>query len=60
MSLVVDGNVIFQEDLSVAVVEKTIERTNEELRRRWPMIQHIYLTPVPAKPRLASRSGTRK
>jgi cation diffusion facilitator family transporter len=60
MSLVVDGNVIFQDDLSVAVVEKTIEHTDEELRQRWPMIQHIYLTPVPAKPRLASRSGTRK
>ena len=60
MSLVVDGNVIFKSDLSVAVVEQTIVRTNEELRRRWPMIQHIYLTPVPAQPRLAPRSATRK
>jgi cation diffusion facilitator family transporter len=60
MSLVVDGNVIFQDDLSVSVVEQTIERTNDELRRRWPMIQYIYLTPVPAQPRLASRSATRK
>ena len=60
MSLVVDGNVIFQDDLSVAVVEQTIERTNEELRRRWPMIQHIYLTPVPAQPRLTPRSAARK
>ena len=60
MSLVVDGNVIFRDDLSVAVVEKTIERTNEELRRRWPMIQHIYLTPVPAQPRLVVRPTSRK
>jgi cation diffusion facilitator family transporter len=60
MSLVVDGNVIFQDVLSVSVVEKTIERTNEELRTRWPMIRYIYLTPVPAQPRLASRSITRK
>lgn len=60
MSLVVDGNVIFQDDLSVAVVEQTIERTNEELRKRWPMIQHIYLTPVPAQPRLTPRSAARK
>jgi hypothetical protein len=56
----VDGNVIFQDDLSVSVVEQTIERTNDELRRRWPMIQYIYLTPVPAQPRLTSRSATRK
>jgi cation diffusion facilitator family transporter len=60
MSLVVDGNVIFQDELSVSVVEKTIEHTNEELRRRWPMIQYIYLTPVPARPRLTAGSGTRK
>jgi cation diffusion facilitator family transporter len=60
MSLVVDGNVIFQDDLSISVVEKTIERTNKELRERWPMIQYIYLTPVPAQPRLVSRSATRK
>jgi cation diffusion facilitator family transporter len=60
MSLVVDGNVIFQSDLPVSAVEQSIERTNEELRRRWPMIQHIYLTPVPAQPRLSSRSAARK
>ncbi len=56
MNLVVDGNVIFQDDLSVAVVERTIIHTNEELRKRWPNIQHIYLTPVPARPRLVGRS----
>lgn len=60
MSLVVDGNVIFHDDLSVAAVEEIIKHTNEELRRRWPMIQYIYLTPVPAQPRLNSRSTTKK
>jgi cation diffusion facilitator family transporter len=57
-SLVVDGNVIFSDDLDVPVVEQTIMRTNEELRRRWPSIEYIYLTPVPAKsPRLARNHG---
>jgi cation diffusion facilitator family transporter len=61
MSVVVDGNVIFQDELSAAVVEQTIIHTNEELRRRWPMIQYIYLTPVPPQPsRVAWRSGTEK
>jgi cation diffusion facilitator family transporter len=59
MSFVVDGNVIFQDDLSASVVEQTIIHTNEELRRRWPMIQYIYLTPVPPQPsRVAWRSST--
>jgi cation diffusion facilitator family transporter len=61
MSVVVDGNVIFADDLSAAVVEQTIIHTNEELRKRWPMIQYIYLTPVPPQPsRVAWRSGTDK
>jgi cation diffusion facilitator family transporter len=60
MSVVVDGNVIFQEQLSALAIEQSIIHTNEELRKRWPMIQHIYLTPVPAKPRLTSRSTSRK
>jgi cation diffusion facilitator family transporter len=59
MNLVVDGNVLFQDNLSAAVVEQTIVHTNEEIRKRWPTIQHIYLTPVPAKPRLVSRSRPR-
>ncbi|MGA7834424.1 MAG: cation transporter [Acidimicrobiales bacterium] len=54
MNVVVDGNVVFDHTLSAAVVEETIIHTNEELRKRWPMIQHIYLTPVPAKARLIS------
>ncbi len=56
MSLIVDGNVIFSDDLAVSVVEQTIIDTNKELRRRWPMIQYIYLTPVPPGPmRLAAK-----
>jgi cation diffusion facilitator family transporter len=60
MSVVVDGNVIFRDDLPVSVVEQTIEQTNVELRKRWPMIRYIYLTPVPAQPRLSLPSATRK
>jgi divalent metal cation (Fe/Co/Zn/Cd) transporter len=61
MSVVVDGNVIFHDDLSAAVVEQTIIHVNEELRKRWPMIQYIYLTPVPPQPsRVAWRSGSDK
>jgi cation diffusion facilitator family transporter len=58
MSLVVDGDVIFSPDLDVPVVEQTIMRANEELRKRWPSIEFVYLTPVPAKrSRLRSRAG---
>jgi cation diffusion facilitator family transporter len=61
MSLVVDGNVIFSDDLAVSVVEQTIIHTNEELRRRWPMIKYIYLTPVPASPlRMAAIRSMKK
>lgn len=60
MSLVVDGNVIFRDDLSVAAVEAIIQHTNEELQTRWPMIQYIYLTPVPARPRLSARPPTKR
>jgi cation diffusion facilitator family transporter len=57
LSLVVDGNVIFADDLPMSVVEQTIIDTNKELRRRWPMITYIYLTPVPPvpSPRLTAR-----
>ena len=48
-SLVVDGDVIFSDDLGVPAVEQTIIRANEELRRRWPSIEYVYLTPVHAK-----------
>jgi cation diffusion facilitator family transporter len=61
MSVVVDGNVIFDDNLSAAVVEQTIIHINEELRKRWPMIRYIYLTPVPPQPsRVAWRSRTEK
>jgi cation diffusion facilitator family transporter len=50
LSLIVDGNVIFSDELPVSVVEQTIIQTNQELRRRWPMIKFIYLTPVPPPP----------
>jgi divalent metal cation (Fe/Co/Zn/Cd) transporter len=50
LSLIVDGNVIFSDELPISVVEQTIIQTNQELRRRWPMIKFIYLTPVPPPP----------
>lgn len=57
-SLVVDGDVIFSDDLDVPVVEQTIMRTNEELRSRWPTIEYVYLTPVHVKrSRLSTRAG---
>ncbi|HEV3188369.1 MAG TPA: cation transporter [Acidimicrobiales bacterium] len=54
-SMVVDGNVIFAHDLDMPEVEEIITRANGELRRRWPSIEYIYLTPVPPKrPRLTT------
>lgn len=59
MNVVVDGNVLFQDDLPVSAIEETIIHTNEELRKRWPIIQHIYLTPVPAQPRIGAPGKSR-
>lgn len=60
-SLVIDGNIIFADDLTVSVVENTIIEINKELRRRWPMITYIYLTPVPAVgARLTFRSSSKE
>jgi cation diffusion facilitator family transporter len=57
-SLIVDGDVIFADDLDVPAVEKTIMRCVAALRRRWPPIEYVYLTPVPeARPRGAPGSG---
>jgi cation diffusion facilitator family transporter len=57
-TLVVDGNVIFSRDFDVPLVEQTITRINEDLRKRWPTIEYVYLTPVPAKgSRLTARVG---
>jgi cation diffusion facilitator family transporter len=61
LSLVVDGDITFVHGLDVADVESAIANAASELRKRWPMIQYIYLTPVSAKrPRGAARSAVQK
>jgi divalent metal cation (Fe/Co/Zn/Cd) transporter len=51
-SLIVNGDVIFDDELDVPAVEATIRRSADELRKRWPSIDYVYLTPVP-RPRVA-------
>ena len=58
-SFIVDGDVIFDDDLDVPDVEQTIARCVAALRERWPMVDYVYLTPVPkARPRRAAKSGS--
>jgi len=49
LSLVVDGDVRFDESLGIPALERAIGQASDELRSRWPMIEFIYLTPVAAK-----------
>ena len=59
-SLIVDGDVIFADELSVPAVEQAILRSSAALRERWPSIEYVYLTPVSqARPRRAIRSSAR-
>lgn len=59
-SLIVDGDVIFADELNVPAVEQTIIRSTAALRERWPAIEYVYLTPVSqARPRRAVRSRAR-
>ena len=46
-SLIVDGDVVFADDLTVPGLEGAIERATAALRERWPSIDYVYLTPVP-------------
>jgi len=51
-SLIVDGDVTFSDDLDVPQVEQAIMGIAAALRERWPLIDYVYLTPVPtARPR---------
>jgi SAM-dependent methyltransferase len=52
-SVIVDGDVIFDDDLDVPGVERTIMHAVTELRERWPVVDYVYLTPV-------ARSRTRR
>jgi cation diffusion facilitator family transporter len=57
-SLVVDGDVIFADDLNVPALEHTILHCVHVLRERWPKIKYVYLTPVgKPRPTRAARSG---
>jgi hypothetical protein len=57
-SLVVDGDLIFADDLDLPTVEHTILHCIHVLRQRWPKIKYVYLTPVAkARPTRAARSG---
>ena len=58
-SLIVDGDVTLADDLDVPHVEQTIMRAAAALRERWPLIDYVYLTPVPKpRPRRAPSSSS--
>ncbi len=46
-SLIVNGDVVFDDDLDVPAVEDAIMRSAAALGDRWPAIDYVYLTPVP-------------
>jgi cation diffusion facilitator family transporter len=45
-TVVVDGDVIFEDELTAPDIEASIERAGNELRSSWPQIRYVYLTPV--------------
>ena len=45
-TLIVDGDVTFEDELSVPQVESLIDRAAAELRSHWPQVRYVYLTPV--------------
>jgi cation diffusion facilitator family transporter len=52
-SVIIDGDLIFDDGLDVPAVERTIVRAVVALRERWPTVDYVYLTPV-------ARSRTRR
>lgn len=48
-TLIVDGDVIFDDALDVPQVEKTIVNAATALRASWPSVTYVYLNPVAAK-----------
>jgi cation diffusion facilitator family transporter len=57
-SLIVDGDVIFSDELTVPDVEQAIIGAAAALRARWPSVDYVYLTPVPkARSRRAARAA---
>jgi cation diffusion facilitator family transporter len=58
LSFIVDGDVVFDDDMDVTAVETTIVNAAAALRQRWPSIEYLYLTPVgAARPRRTARSS---
>jgi cation diffusion facilitator family transporter len=47
-TLVVDGDVIFDDRLDVSQVEASLVRAADALRATWPSIAYVYLNPVAA------------
>jgi hypothetical protein len=45
-SVIVDGDVVFDDGLDVPDVEAVIVAAATELRRRWPSVSFVYLNPV--------------
>jgi len=45
-SLIVNGDVTFDDDLDVPAVEEAILRSAAALRARWSSVDYVYLTPV--------------
>jgi divalent metal cation (Fe/Co/Zn/Cd) transporter len=57
LSVIVDEDVTFSNVLDVPAVERAIASAGNALRKRFPSIQYLYLTPVPEKrPRRISRA----
>jgi cation diffusion facilitator family transporter len=58
VTTIVDGDVIFEDELNVPDIEATIERVGNELRSRWPRIRYVYLTPVSERRIRGARRAT--
>ena len=56
-TLMVDGDVIFEDALDVPAVEAAIVTAAAALRQDWPAIAYVYLNPV-ATPRARRHGGT--
>jgi len=55
--LIVDGDVVFDDDLDVPDVEAVIVGAAARLRHRWPAIAFVYLNPVASARSRSSRTG---
>jgi cation diffusion facilitator family transporter len=55
-SVIVDGDVVFEDHLDVPEVEAVIVAAAADLRQRWPSVAFVYLNPVAAPRPRSSRS----